>query len=78
MAEDLSSNEKKERKEMDRGAKDDWEAIKIVLDSLPSLKQRVLYHIRAMRDAKKGEGPKVSLKQQRDDKLKNRNKKAKK
>lgn len=77
MAEDFSDN-KKEKQEVDRGAKDDWEAIKIVLDSLPSLKQRVLHHIRSMRDVQKGVGPKVSLKQQRDDRLKNRGKKGKK
>ena len=62
--------------EHDRGAKDDWEAIKLVLDEHPSLKQRVLYHIRAMQSQRvEGGDLGISKKQQREDRLRNKNKK---
>ncbi len=42
--------EKTKPREMakERGAKDDWEALKIILDGLPSLKQRVLHKLREL------------------------------
>ncbi len=42
----------------DNGARDDWEALKIVLDRLPSLKQRVLHRLRELKN-KKDKTPKV-------------------
>ena len=38
-----------EIKAKERGAKDDWEALKIVLDQNPALKQRVLHKMRDLR-----------------------------
>lgn len=63
--------DKKVKKKDDRGAKDDWEALKIVLDQTPSLKQRVLYKIRQMRN-KPDQNSQVTLKQQRDFRLASR------
>ena len=40
------------QKKEGNGARDDWEALKIVLDSLPSLKQRVLHKLRELRARK--------------------------
>ena len=37
-------------KAKERGTKDDWESLKVVLESLPALKQRVLHKLRALRD----------------------------
>lgn len=33
----------------DRGAKDDWEAVKLILDENPGLKNRVLFKLRELR-----------------------------
>lgn len=67
--------EDKEKKKVERGSKDDWEAIKIILDQHPSLKQRVLHKIRAIKDAAKNKHPtQISIKQQRDFKLQNKKK----
>lgn len=58
----MSEQEKekrKDRKQLDRGASDDWEAIKLVLEGLPALKQRVLHRIRSMKN-KQAEEIKVS------------------
>ena len=48
--EQQEKQKRKERKQMDRGAADDWEAVKMVLEGLPALKQRVLHRIRTMKN----------------------------
>lgn len=47
IAEAREDGKQKEHKK-ERGSKDDWEALKIVLDELPALKQRVLHRMRAL------------------------------
>ena len=53
------------------GARDDWEALKIVLDSLPSLKQRVLHKLRELRN-KKGTGTPKMVKVEKEPEKKKR------
>lgn len=43
----MGRGEKKEKSE--RGSRDEWEAIKIILDEQPSLKRRVLQKIRSIK-----------------------------
>ena len=61
-----SGADRKEKDGLDRGAKDDWEALKIVLDELPSLKQRVLHKLRELKKRKSDGDIKVSRKEQKD------------
>lgn len=62
----------KEEKEKDRslhsrGAKDDWEALKIVLEDLPSLRQRVLHKLRDLKNKKARDNTvKISAREQRE------------
>lgn len=60
-----NNKEKKDRKQLERGASDDWEAIKLILDGLPSLKQRVLHKLRALKN-KEDEQTVFSKKEQKD------------
>ena len=55
-----------DKESMDRGAKDDWEALKVVLDELPSLKQRVLHKLRELQKRKTDADIKVSRREQKD------------
>lgn len=55
----------KDNEENERGTKDDWETLKVILDQSPSLKQRVFYKIRELRNAmnkRKNDGIKISKK----------------
>ncbi len=45
---DKKAPDKRKEISKERGAKDDWEALKIILDNLPSLKQRVLHKLREL------------------------------
>ncbi|MCB9228477.1 MAG: hypothetical protein H6618_02610 [Deltaproteobacteria bacterium] len=54
------------RQDGDKEARDDWEALKILLDSMPSLKQRVLHKLRELKNRKENEQIKVSRKEQMD------------
>lgn len=54
-----------EKNELTKGAKDDWESIKLILEGMPSLKQRVLHKIREFKNRGKEE-KKVSAKEARD------------
>ena len=69
---------KKKREEItkERGANDDWEALKIILDELPSLKQRVLHRLRELKDERssKTSGVTVSKRELQKNKLANQKK----
>ena len=49
-----------------KGAKDDWEALKILLDGMPSLKQRVLHKLRELKARGSDADIKVSRKARQD------------
>lgn len=70
--------QKKKRQEAkkERGSKDDWEALAIIMDEMPSLKQRVLHKIREIkRDRKnKEKGVSVSKRDLQKSKLENKKK----
>ena len=52
---------------LDRGANDDWEALKLLLDDHPSLKQRVIHKMRElMKKSDDGEAVSFSLKETRE------------
>lgn len=63
---DGKKDAEKGKEAMDRGAKDDWEALKVVLDELPSLKQRVLHKLRELQKRKTDADIKVSRREQKD------------
>ncbi|MBP6218099.1 MAG: hypothetical protein KA436_05900 [Oligoflexales bacterium] len=43
--------EKKPTRARERGTTDDWETIKVVLDQVPALRQRVMFKLRELRNA---------------------------
>ena len=43
------SSKEKDKKRADRGASDDWEALQMVLSDNPSIRQRVLHRLRALK-----------------------------
>lgn len=57
---------KKAVQEKSRGASDDFEAIKILLDSMPSLKQRVLHKLRELQNKEKEKEIKVTSQELRE------------
>ncbi len=65
----------KSDKSASRGAKDDWEAIKLILDDLPSLKQRVLFRIRELRKVPIDQRKAYSVKETREIALKEQQRK---
>jgi hypothetical protein len=69
-----AQEDQNKKKEKDRGAKDDWEALKLVLDEHPALKQRVIHKLKSLIEEGKEEPLKISKKEQRDLKLQNQKK----
>ncbi len=43
------AGKEKDRKRADRGASDDWEVIQMILSENPSIRQRVLHRLRALK-----------------------------
>jgi hypothetical protein len=58
--------DKEREKNQDRGARDDWEAIKLVIEAFPNLKQRVLRRISELRNRKRDSPINISMQDQVD------------